>query len=98
MRLKCVLAWLKSGRLRCEAHVYRSCNQSVREGLNFAPMMNSRFSFEGIALLEEVHVGMAALPEGLVALWLEMLISFHKRTCFRNLTISKSCTRRNFGA
>ena len=41
--------------------------KACAKALTSHPMMNSRFSFEGIALLEEVHVGMAvALPEGLV--------------------------------
>ena len=41
--------------------------KACAKALTLHPMMNSRFSFDGIALLEEVHVGMAvALPEGLV--------------------------------
>lgn len=41
--------------------------KACAKALTSHPMMNSRFSFEEIALLEEVNVGMAvALPEGLV--------------------------------
>ncbi|MBA58634.1 MAG: dihydrolipoamide acetyltransferase [Gammaproteobacteria bacterium] len=43
--------------------VIKACAKALKSH----PMMNSRFSFEEILLLEEVHVGMAvALPEGLV--------------------------------